>query len=77
MFEWALGAVIGIILLGFVGWIPAIVGYLTGCLIAILSGSNDADTTASIGFVGGLLAIIVIGLPISIWLGHEIVIRLL
>lgn len=77
MFEWVLGAVIGIILLGFVGWIPALIGYVAGCLIAILSGSRNAENTTSIGFVGGIVAIIMIGLPISIWLGHEIVIRFL
>lgn len=77
MFEWVLGTVIGIILLGFVGWIPALIGYVIGCFVAILAGSHDTDTTASIGFMGGLLAIIVIGLPVSIWLGHEIVMRLL
>lgn len=76
MFEWVLGAVIGIILLGFVGWIPAIIGYALGCVIGA-KRYHDTDSIAGVGFAGALMGVIFVGLPITTWLGHEIVIRLL
>lgn len=76
MFEWVLGAIIGIILLGFAGWIPALIGYFIGCIGGGFFFKN-IDEIASIGFLGAFIAIMFPSLPVCIWLGHEIVIRLL